>query len=361
MGILVWVLGPGRAVPINYRSLVLNEALINWFNPSSNYNDVVSAAADEAGHHGFVTELATGDPDDDNSYAQSIFFTGEQAARNRLDGLGVQDLLLEASSYFGTWDGYREVLEQSVTLRPGYTVDEFLQCVDCYFGITSDAGASPSQVAPDASPNASMDAGLMTPDADPIWATDTENFLMLLDTLVIDPMSDTAALFPGNSVTRLYTTLSADEMTEDPAFDFNPSLPALSNIHTADQYRYCDGSWVITLPSGLTIQGDGFSWPISTEDGLPYNQQVIQDDVSGPGEVITDNLALIESALGSLGVLGEPMVVGADADAGSDQHITYVDDNGCGCRVAGRRASDGTVWWMAALGAGFLARRRRIA
>ena len=49
-------------MPANYKALELNEALINWFNPMSTYNDVVSAAADEAGGQGFVTELA-GDSD----------------------------------------------------------------------------------------------------------------------------------------------------------------------------------------------------------------------------------------------------------------------------------------------------------
>jgi hypothetical protein len=58
MGILVWVLGSGRAVPTNYLSLELNEARINWLNPSPTYNDVVVAAADEAGGWGFVTEQA---------------------------------------------------------------------------------------------------------------------------------------------------------------------------------------------------------------------------------------------------------------------------------------------------------------
>jgi hypothetical protein len=56
MGILVWVLGSGRAVPTNYKTLELNEAVLDWFNPSMVYNDVVVAAADEAGGQGFVTE-----------------------------------------------------------------------------------------------------------------------------------------------------------------------------------------------------------------------------------------------------------------------------------------------------------------
>ena len=58
MGVLTWVLGSARAVPANYLSLELNEARINWFNAASNYNSVVTAAANDAGGQGFVTELA---------------------------------------------------------------------------------------------------------------------------------------------------------------------------------------------------------------------------------------------------------------------------------------------------------------
>ena len=58
MGIMVWVLGETRAVPANYAHLELNEARLNWFSPSANYNDLVTLAANEAGGQGFVTEFA---------------------------------------------------------------------------------------------------------------------------------------------------------------------------------------------------------------------------------------------------------------------------------------------------------------
>ena len=49
MGVLTWALSNARAVPFNYNALELNEARINWFNASSNYNQVVTEAADAAG------------------------------------------------------------------------------------------------------------------------------------------------------------------------------------------------------------------------------------------------------------------------------------------------------------------------
>jgi len=58
MGILVYVLGPARAVPLNYPSLELNLAKLDWFEPALGYRDLVTAAVREAGGRGFVTELA---------------------------------------------------------------------------------------------------------------------------------------------------------------------------------------------------------------------------------------------------------------------------------------------------------------
>ena len=58
MGILVWVFGPSRAVPLNYLGLELNEARINWFSAGSTYDAAVTDAANAAGGRGFVTELA---------------------------------------------------------------------------------------------------------------------------------------------------------------------------------------------------------------------------------------------------------------------------------------------------------------
>lgn len=62
MGVMTWILGEHRAVPTNYRSLVLNDAVIDWMTSASNYQQVINLAADEGGGQGFVTELASPPP-----------------------------------------------------------------------------------------------------------------------------------------------------------------------------------------------------------------------------------------------------------------------------------------------------------
>src|SRR5262249_21374216 len=59
MGIQVWLLGAGRAIPRNYAHTILDDAQIDWFNGARNYTDVVVRATREAaGRHTFVTEYA---------------------------------------------------------------------------------------------------------------------------------------------------------------------------------------------------------------------------------------------------------------------------------------------------------------
>src|SRR3954466_12103879 len=59
MGLQVWMLGKGRAIPRNYYDTVLNDAVLDWNTAGANYNDVIIRATKEAeGRHTFVTEYA---------------------------------------------------------------------------------------------------------------------------------------------------------------------------------------------------------------------------------------------------------------------------------------------------------------
>jgi hypothetical protein len=59
MGIEVWVLGAGRAIPRNYHHTVIDDAALDWLGGVSNYNEVVIRATHEADQRRtFVTEFA---------------------------------------------------------------------------------------------------------------------------------------------------------------------------------------------------------------------------------------------------------------------------------------------------------------
>jgi hypothetical protein len=139
-------------------------------------------------------------------------------------------------------------------------------------------------------------------------------------------METTRKLFEDHAyVTRLYTTLSADEMTTDPEFDFNRDLEDVSNVHTATQtFPYtCGGGqgdpWTTALPSGYAVSGTGTTWPHAIGD-MPANTRVLQLSTVGNGEVIEDNESVILDALGN-------------------------DSGGCACRAAAG-SSPGGVWGL---------------
>jgi hypothetical protein len=279
MGVLVWVLGESRAVPINYLALELNEALIDWFFASRNYDDVVSAAADEAGGHGFVTEMSQSA----SVLADVVMGSGDRntwsstLARSDWDDAH-GELLWVTGINFGAWDGYLDVFARHVPVPEGVDEDQFLACPDCFldFSQTEIEGFHP------------------------------EAYLADLAEEVIEPMEATQALLDGAPhMTRLYTTLSPHEMTVDPLFDFNPDLEDVSNVHTATRIIECSATvtqweapWRVELASGHVVRGQGNTWPLSLESGLmPLNQRILDMTTRGDGHLVTDNAGAIEAAL----------------------------------------------------------------
>jgi len=276
MGVMTWALSSARAVPFNYNALELNEARINWFNASSNYNQVVTEAADEAGGQGFVTEFAGPSSqlanvvwsDDSEESWQSIrtatYFNFELIFDTLYDNY---------QGYSGFWDAIR----RSVTLTPPLTFEDFRACPTCYH--SDDFQFSPSQL---------FDA---------------------FEQDVIEPVRGTQALIDAAPyATRLYSTLSAAEMTVDPVFVFNPDLPDVSNIHQARRVIECgddvtpsEASWRVELPQGGVVRGragDVGRWPAAFAE-QPPNVAIRTLSASGEGAVVADNGDIIGDLLAS--------------------------------------------------------------
>jgi hypothetical protein len=330
MGILVWVTSRARAIPLNYKALELNEALINWFNPMTTYNEVVSAAADEAAGQGFVTELAATTDTLENVIVQSW----ERSEWSRIQSQSYADpldLLQEVSNNFFGWDGLEDALRAAVTLPMGLDLASFLECPNCFAD-------------------------------DPGVVIDEDALLTALYVRVIKPMFNTDELLLSRPyVTRLYTTMSANEMTMDPAFDTNMDLSDVSNVHMAEQYIRCDGSWTVALPQGGMVHGtDQSVWPDMADQ--PANFKILQLSTEGQGETVEDNADKIAALLEAAAPpdAGAPPGGGGRGGAGAgdrDGGTVGLDDGGvpgtrfsgndCGCRVPGapdKRAPVGPAW-----------------
>ncbi len=285
MGVLVWVLGEARAYPVNYRSLVLNDALIDWFNPGRNYDEVVTAAADEAGGQGFVTEYA-GSPE---AAADNVYpgWTASQWTELRRRGLAgeapLPELVFDFLNQFGAWDGIRDLLARTLDLT-SEQLDEFMMCPGCI-------------------------------DADPVtWLGEhiregvtAASFVEDAEDLVIAPVRRFAEELDEHPwMTRLYTTMSPEEMTLDPMFDFNASLPEVSNVHTAEQviecapgYRRSEAPWRIVLPSGQVVRGEGGrSWPFDEPASAEMPANLLVERVGADGSmVVADNRGQVRERL----------------------------------------------------------------
>jgi hypothetical protein len=318
---LTWVLGESQAVPQNYLSLQLNEARINWFNASSNYNAVAIEAANDAGGQGFVTELAG-----PSSTLKGVVWTAQDVAiwsafKSTLFQ-SFADFFNQAYARYGQFDGFWDATQASVTLPTGVTFDDFKLCPSCY--------------------------------ANQIQVASLSGYLAALQKNVIDPMTLVQDLIDAHpKITRLYTTLSAEEMTLDPLFTFNASLPDVSNLHTADRVIECSSSvfqseapWRIELPQGGVVRGTAAqvgTWPGDLAT-LPSNLRILRTSDSGSGKVVEDNTSVVASGLKAYNAK-IPGSTGGDS----------------GCSVARGRTPFSALLVLSALGAIIARRRRRIA
>jgi MYXO-CTERM domain-containing protein len=168
-----------------------------------------------------------------------------------------------------------------------------------------------------------------------------------LDERVVAPTLAAGQLFRDHDyLSRLFTTLSPNEMTKDPVFSFNPNLPEVSNIHSGTITYFCQllaDPTVETTPAVLYTEqgfklvyssGTGGSDDINpyTELDMPQSQfqEVLREE--GDAEVVVDNTKLINAALA------------AERNGGTG-----------GCSVGGSGSTAGL--WLLALG--LLAIRRR--
>ncbi len=331
MGVLTYVLGGARAVPQNYLSLELNEARINWFNANSNYNSVVIDAANDAGGQGFVTEFAGSSttlkgqiwtPSDEQSWAS--FSNGVYQS--------FAQFFNQAYAQYGQYDGFWDATRAAVTPPTGVSFDEFKLCPSCY--------ADGAQFS-------------------------LSNYLAELQKFVVDPMKLVQNLIDAHpEMTRMYTTLSPDEMTLDPLFTFNADLTDVSNVHTADRVIECNSSvsqfdapWRIELPQGGVVRGIGAqtgTWP--DFGALPPNRRILRSGASGAGKVLEDNSTKIGSALDTYNATVPTTVTGSGASGGGTSGLNTA--GGGGCNLAGVASPFGAFLGLATLGA-IVARRRR--
>jgi len=272
MGVLVWILGPARAVPLNYLHVIPNYTRLNWYagtrNAYASYQGLITSAMDEAGGQGFATDYAGRDLDVLSQLPDPASY-GDELARVAAVTDDAEAIAELASGFVFPQDKALEILRRELPLTTGE--DEFVYSV-------------PELLADEFS-------------AEELAAARSALVVELNDT-VIGPLEETRGVLDGDYyLTRLYTTLSPEEMTLDPEFSYNADLgdQSLDRDATLDLACTLSGTkWSLTLGAGTGREGEvviegsgtppGFSAPTIEQDAVWRSEEVSE---SGAPTVVT--------------------------------------------------------------------------
>jgi hypothetical protein len=271
MGIQVFMLGQGRAIPRNYHHVELNLLRLDW-TTAENYAGLVTAAVAEAPEkHAFVTEYANG------SEVARGQLNPDNTRFGRRDDLAASPTPEQFVAYLyqhgfttrGTEDlpdAAMNVLETQIPYPTKLPVprQQFFKQLSSYLQQSTQAN-NPDWYA--GWPGVSFDATAL---ADAVW------------TAIAQPILDADALLNGYPfLTRLFTTLSPEDMTKDPVFAINASLPTVNALRSAARQTGCQG-----VPQ--TFAAGGYSVPDESrltqekKDSMPAAARVEQLSEEGP-------------------------------------------------------------------------------
>ncbi|MDX2012451.1 MAG: DUF2330 domain-containing protein [Myxococcaceae bacterium] len=262
MGVQVFLLGNGRAIPRNYRHAVINETLLDWETGGQNYQSLVTRAVGEApGRHAFVTDYAG--PSSVmrdvlvpagrfGNEAQLAAATSPEAFVELLWTLGFGQLPPVADP---TNTGFAPAPApprfapglQAVLLRmlpiPKSLADANFDA-DAWFRDFARLDQNARQRNPE--------------DFVDYPAFDAQQLARAVFAEYVAPVREANELFRTfPTLTRLFTTLSPADMTRDPVFSFNPSLPEVPRVRSATWLSNCDNNTVrLVTPSGLSRPPD---------------------------------------------------------------------------------------------------------
>ncbi len=233
MGVLVWVVKDARAVPDNYAHVIPNYTHLNWFAGSRNayasYQSLITDAMNEAGGQGFATDLAGRI---DGSITGFLFSASElDGALNSIDSDDNDaSFIAQAAGRFQA-PTVLTALQNLLPLRAGQDTNIYFD----QFSLQSEF------------------------TAEQLATARTELRSVIVSTQIEPVRASNALLTEGSYLTRLYTTLSADEMTLDPTFTFNADMPDQPLSRNAVLQASCGDNgteWSLTLGAGTGRDGE---------------------------------------------------------------------------------------------------------
>lgn len=252
MGILTWLLSDSRAVPENFSHVVPNYTRLNWYTGSSNayasYQTLITDAMNEAGGQGFATD-----------YAGRF----ENLTENFTQATPIENLLIQLANVSnGEYlsEIWKNILDQRV-------VDAFSEHLPLPQGQDLSLYRDPVALATQYTAEALNDARSEIHDI-------VENNILIPLQNALDVLDDDLYL------TRLYTTLSPEEMLTDPTFVFNPDMQGQQLDRHASLHAECTDlgtAWTLTLGEGT---GRNDERVIHGRGQIPFATPNIEQDAS---------------------------------------------------------------------------------
>jgi hypothetical protein len=281
MDVRVFFLGNDRAAPTNYRHVLVNPLKIDWMNFGSNYKEVVSLAVDAFAAEGnaFVTEYAGTSQNvqqfgiAEPNWDAAPFLAMQGSPELVGPELEAQNMMNCADNGLGITCQIHPLVEgllaQYLPVPNGVEPGDFYSCMVCYQGLI-----------------------------DPL-AWNAAEFGAAIDERVVQPgLHAVELLQTWGYVTRMFTTISPNEMMVDPIFHTNPDLMDVNNIRLGTQELLCNGDAVFTLPDGREVyMPNPGSWPDVGADVMPWEEDVEQAAMAGPNQNLSDRTDLINQLL----------------------------------------------------------------
>ena len=319
MDVRVFFLGENRTVPVNYRHVLVNPLMIDWINFADNYKDVISMAvdADSADGNAFVTEFAGPSAQISQGGLFSNAWDETQIPALVDSPVGVTDLLrgqgiMDCSFGECQWNHplMEGLLQQYVPVPQGTDQADFYDCLECF--------------------EAEID----------LEAWNADEFATEYHDRIIGPGQHALDLLAQNDyLTRMYTTISPNEMTVDPIFRENPNLPEVPDQRIGTLTTHCNGTATMELPDGRNVfLFDPSVWPEFQEE-MPWEEKVDQAAQEGAMMSLVDNTKKIDRLL-------------------AEYHDDFYQSSGCGCDVSRGGAGAAVAFGMLGL-LGLAIRRRR--
>ncbi|MBN1203391.1 MAG: DUF2330 domain-containing protein [Myxococcaceae bacterium] len=275
MPIIAYVLANKRAIPVNYRHVLINPTRIDWLRFGSNYASVATEAVDEAGGRAFLTEFAG---------AAEPIAQGFDAFLPDYD-----TLRLSGKSH--PVDFADELLRQGFTQDPAIP-GMLRKYIPMPASLVQQGVKEPQFYNNLAQYRGDIDAD---PNRPPF---DVSGFVQEIKDTIVTPAKKSLELLQAHPyLTRLYTTMSAEEMTVDPDFDFNSDAPDVPNLYTVKAtLESCEanGRVRLELPDGRYWYTNFNAGPF---DQGPSSLRIEQWSTVGPAAIVQDNSGRVNKAL----------------------------------------------------------------